>query len=253
MVLYHTIRTELILVLTNDVKHFPDRREGSIALGNVEINAPAFCDRGASDRSNGTKLCTRDDVLKAISSRPLAFEPWTRPLYSNTGFNLLGWAVAQAVEHETAVLLDAVLGENSASSLTLEKLLQKDVFEPIGMNNSSFWVPLEKRDNVAVPGKGVPSMIDWDFTSTFNPYQISLHWTNIYPVQEECTQLQMISQNSSIKSSYPQILPYCQTNRFENGYHLYTSSTIVILPWGNHLPAYLSDVECHGRYHFPQT
>ena len=233
MVLYHTIRTELILVLTNDVKQFPNWRESSITLDDVETNAPAFCDRGTSHRSNGTKICTRDDVLKAIASRPLAFEPWTRPLYSNTGFNLLGWTVAQAAEHETAGLLNGILGKNTVSSPSLEQLLQKDVFEPLGMNDSSFWVPLEKRNNVAVPGKGVPSMIDWDFTSTFNPYQVSLYRTNVYPVQEECTRLQMISPNSSTRSSCPQILPYYQTNRFENGYLPYTSSPIVILPWGN--------------------
>jgi hypothetical protein len=252
MVLHHTIEMELIPVLTNDVKRFPDR-EGSIALGDVEISAPAFCDKGTSDRSNGTKLCTRDDVLKAIFSRPLAFEPWTRPLYSNTGFNLLGWAVALAAEHDTAGLLDIVLDENSASSPTLEKLLQKDVFEPLGMNDSSFWVPLDKRNNVAVPGKGVPSMIDWDFTSTFNPYQVSLHWANVYPVQEECIRLQMISPNSSTRSSCPQMLPYCPTNRFENGCHLYTSSPIVILPLGNHLQSIYLTLECRGRYRFPQT
>jgi hypothetical protein len=243
----------LILVLTNDVKHFPGRRESSIALEDVETNAPAFCDPGTSDRSNGTKVCTRHDVLKAISSRPLAFEPWTRPLYSNTGFNLLGWAVAQAAEHETAGILNEILGKKTVSSTTLEQLLQKDVFEHLGMNDSSFWVPREKKNNVAVPGKGVPSMIDWDFTSTFNPYQVSLHWTNVYPAQEECTRLLMILPNSSTRSSCPQILPYYQTNRFENGYLPYTFSPIALLPSGNLLQCMHLTLECRGRYHFPQT
>jgi CubicO group peptidase (beta-lactamase class C family) len=148
------------------VSKFPDPK-GFTIEGDVEISAPAFCDAGTSDRSNGTRVCTRKDVLKAIASRPLAFQPWTRPLYSNTGFNLLGWAVAQSATQKT---WGHQLPMSISGRATVEDLLYDDVFEPLGMKDTSFWVPLDKRNNVAVPGKDTPAMIDWDFTSTFNPY-----------------------------------------------------------------------------------
>jgi CubicO group peptidase (beta-lactamase class C family) len=157
------------IVLANDLQHFPDPKSLR-ALGDFEISAPAFCDEGTTDRSNGTKICTREDLLKAIASRPLAFEPYTRPLYSNTGFNLLGWAVAKAASQSSEKLISQDSQLSQAKSVTLEDLLSKDVFEPLKMQDSSFWVPLGKRDNVAVPRNGTPSMIDWEFTSTFNPY-----------------------------------------------------------------------------------
>src|SRR5579862_205015 len=105
----------------------------------MSMYAPAFCEVGSPDKSNGTKMCTREDVLKAIASRPLAFQPWTRPLYSNTGFNLLGWATAQAARDS----------QKSEAGKTLEELLHDDVFKPLGMKDSFFWVPLDKRENVA--------------------------------------------------------------------------------------------------------
>src|SRR5579862_4848321 len=92
----------------------------------MSMYAPAFCEVGSPDKSNGTKMCTREDVLKAIASRPLAFEPWTRPLYSNTGFNLLGWAVAKAASQSSKGLVsqDSELSQQ-AKRVTLEDLLAK--------------------------------------------------------------------------------------------------------------------------------
>ena len=66
------------------------------------------------------------------------------------------------------------LSESEVEKITMENLLHHDVLEPLGMKDTSFWVPLEKRDNVAVPAKDVPNLIDWDFTSTFNPYYLHL-------------------------------------------------------------------------------
>ena len=161
--------SSLMIVLTGDVKHFPNVN-GVTEQGDIEINAPAFCDPGTSDRSNGTRMCSRDDILRAIALRPLSFEPWTRPLYSNTGFNLLGWATAHAANRNASRLEFQILEpEIEKKGPTLEELLHEDVFGPLGMKDTSFWVPLDKRDNVAVPARGVPNMIDWEFTSTFNP------------------------------------------------------------------------------------
>lgn len=131
-----------------------------------EITAPAFCDPGSTDRSNGSKVCSREDVLQAIASRPLAFEPWTRPLYSNTGFDVLGWTIAEAANRKAKNTR-----QGSDVSVTVEDLLQTDVFEPLGMEDTFFYpVPTEKKKNIAIPAQGVPHMADWDFTASFNPY-----------------------------------------------------------------------------------
>jgi CubicO group peptidase (beta-lactamase class C family) len=74
---------------------------------------------------------------------------------------LLGWATAQAVIQSQ---------QDKTSEITLETLLQEDVFDPLDMKDTTFLVPPEKKANVSVARKGVPMMIDWDFTSTFNPY-----------------------------------------------------------------------------------
>jgi CubicO group peptidase (beta-lactamase class C family) len=156
----------LMVVLTNDVRRLPDFE----ALGDVEINAPAFCDPGSRDRRNGTRMCTREDIIRAIATRPLAFEPWTRPLYSNTGFNLLGWAIGEAVSRDGRPTIQSSSNQENKDVVPVENLLREDVFLPLEMKDTSFWVPPDKRDDVAVPEIGVPTIIDWDFTSTFNPY-----------------------------------------------------------------------------------
>jgi len=144
--------------------------------------------------------------------RPLAFEPWTWPLYSNTGFNLLGWATAQAAGKNTSALLP----ESDQDKINLEDLLRHDVFGPLEMKNSSFWVPLEKRDNVAVPAEGVPNIIDWDFTSTFNPFHYPFFF-RLRIVLEECTQQQTILLNLSIKYYSPQTQQFYPIDKFESG------------------------------------
>jgi len=117
-------------------------------------------------------MCSKDDIIRAIATRPLAFEPWTRPLYSNTGFNLLGWAVAEAATRKDRLNFQSPGIDETNYVVPLEELLHEDVFRPLEMNDTSFWVPLDRRDDVAVPAKGVPNIIDWDFTSTFNPYNL---------------------------------------------------------------------------------
>jgi CubicO group peptidase (beta-lactamase class C family) len=183
-----------MIVLTNDVRRLPDFQ----AVGDVEINAPAFCDPGSKDRSNGTRICTREDILRAIATRPLAFEPWTRPLYSNTGFNLLGWAVGEAASRKGRPTIQSSSNEENKEIVPVEDLLREDVFTPLEMNDTSFWVPPEKRDDVAVPERGIPTFIDWDFTSTFNPYTTLKSVSNVVP--GECTPPPTISPNSSTKS-----------------------------------------------------
>ena len=87
---------------------------------------------------------------------------------------MLGWATAHAAMNSWPLVGQGSGSDMDKMSPPVEELLHIDVFKPLGMKDTSFWVPLEKRDSVAVPAKGVPTMIDWDFTSTFNPYQPEL-------------------------------------------------------------------------------
>ena len=107
------------------MNHFPD--VGGAMVKDIEIDSPAFCDPGTSDRSNGTRICSREDVLRAIALRPLAFEPWTRPLYSNTGFNLLGWATAHAAMNSWPLVGQGSGSDMDKMSPPVEELLHIDV------------------------------------------------------------------------------------------------------------------------------
>jgi len=160
-----------LIVLANDVKRFPGLGGEDLTMqeDDIEINAPGFCDPGSVDRSNGTRMCTKDDILRAIPLRPLAFEPWTRPLYSNTGFNLLGWATTEAANPNSTDSTVSQEGEEEKGT-PWNDLIQQDIFDPLNMKDSSFWLRPDIRNNVVVPAKGVPNIIDWDFTNTFNPY-----------------------------------------------------------------------------------
>jgi Beta-lactamase len=211
-------------ILTGDLNHFPDPDDAMINE-HFKIDAPAFCDPGLPDRSNGSMICSRDNILRAIALRPLAFEPWTWPLYSNTGFNLLGWATAEAAGKNTSALLP----ESDQDKTNWEDLLRYDVFDPLEMKDSSFWVPLEKRDNVAVPAEGVPNFIDLDFTSTFNPYYYPAFSFRLRIVPEECTQQQTILLNLSIKYYSPRTQQSYQIDKFESGLLRFTSLQIVKL------------------------
>lgn len=67
-----------------------------------------------------------------IASLPLVAEPYTYPIYSNTGFSLLGWALTAA-----------------ANASSYAELIQKDIFTPLGLG-SSFGVTSENAQRVVV-------------------------------------------------------------------------------------------------------
>ena len=67
----------------------------------------------------GTKV-TPQQIVAKFRDRPLDFEPGTKMLYSNSGYIVLG------------LIIEKVSGESYAS------FLQKNLFDPIGMNDSGY-------------------------------------------------------------------------------------------------------------------
>ncbi|KAH9486520.1 Beta-lactamase-like protein str6 [Psilocybe cubensis] len=84
-------------------------------------------------------------TFDAITRLPLVNVPYTYPIYSNTGFGLLGLANIGADS----------LQKPASLQRTHAELLKRDVFEPLGMTNSFFRLPEseKQRAHIAVPAK----------------------------------------------------------------------------------------------------
>lgn len=78
---------------------------------------------------------TREDILHSIAKIPLVAPQYTYPVYSNTGFNLLGWTLTAAAN----------------TTKTYAELMHKDVFEPLKLKGSSFGVTPQNARMIAVP------------------------------------------------------------------------------------------------------
>lgn len=79
---------------------------------------------------------TTRELADALATCPLDFEPGTSWRYG-TSADVLG-AVIEA-----------------ASGMRFGEFLQKEIFEPLGMKDTAFWVPTEKRDRLAAVYKTV--------------------------------------------------------------------------------------------------
>ena len=71
-----------------------------------------------------------DDFMKVYSGLPLAHQPGEKWLY-NTGLDMLGVLMARA------------------TGKSLGEFLQERIFAPLGMNDTGFFVPADKRDRLA--------------------------------------------------------------------------------------------------------
>lgn len=76
----------------------------------------------------------RESILRSISTTPLVVPQYSSPVYSNTGFALLGWALTAAA--------------NVTS--TYADLIHRDVFEPLNLS-SSFNVTHHNARRIVVP------------------------------------------------------------------------------------------------------
>ncbi len=76
------------------------------------------------------KVKTRDELLHAAFTMPLAAGPGTRAEYSDIGFIILG------------IALERLAGES------LDRFCQREIFGPLGMSNTTFNPPIENRKQI---------------------------------------------------------------------------------------------------------
>ncbi|KAG9019236.1 hypothetical protein FRB95_005753, partial [Tulasnella sp. JGI-2019a] len=94
---------------------------------------------------------TREEVLQSIATIPLVVPQHTYPVYSNTGFNVLGWTLTAAAN----------------ATATYADLIARDVFGPLNLSGSSFNVTPENAHKIAVPSTD-SDFADLDATDVAN-------------------------------------------------------------------------------------
>ncbi|EIN12787.1 beta-lactamase/transpeptidase-like protein [Punctularia strigosozonata HHB-11173 SS5] len=75
----------------------------------------------------------RTAILNAVATYPIAIQPYAYPMYSNTGFDLLGMVNAGASR----------LGEGHKKEKLYRELAKKDVLDALGLNASFFAFPYD--------------------------------------------------------------------------------------------------------------
>ena len=90
---------------------------------------------GMGDMMTREPHWTLAETAQNLAKQPLRFQPETRWAYSTAGLDTLG-RVAEV-----------------ASGMAFDRFLQERVFDPLGMKDTSFWVPLEKQARWAHPYK----------------------------------------------------------------------------------------------------
>ena len=84
-----------------------------------------------------------EEMKQAIARYPLIVPSYSYPIYSNTGFAVLGWCNVAAAKQL-----------NNTFPNTYAGLLQRDVFTPLHMTGSSFLASDLPSDHLAFPSIG---------------------------------------------------------------------------------------------------
>ncbi|KIJ61713.1 hypothetical protein HYDPIDRAFT_115522 [Hydnomerulius pinastri MD-312] len=106
---------------------------------------------------NGLPFPDLDTILKAVVETPRVVAPYTYPVYSNTGYNILG--MANVVANQKF--------QGDGAPATQAELLRRDIFHPLDMN-TVFAVAEAPKMNFAISST-FPSEIDLDFRDASNP------------------------------------------------------------------------------------
>ena len=103
-----------------------------------------------------------ETLLRSVAKYPLINEPYLYPIYSNSGFDLLG-LVNVAANRKASDNPDAEPASH-------RELVQRDIFGPIGLNSSFYRVPsdLLLSSRIAVPSQNA------DWAVSFNAFTVSL-------------------------------------------------------------------------------
>jgi len=94
------------------------------------------------------KTLTISEVVLMASQKPLDFDPGTKWQYSNLGIATLGRIIELVADQP------------------YEKFIESRIFQPLGMKDSSFFFPVDRRDRVAsvyVLDQGKLQKGPWDF------------------------------------------------------------------------------------------
>ena len=91
--------------------------------------------------TNGLPFPTYEALLDAIAKHHFTSPPEWRPAYSNAGTALLAYALASA----------SSIARGDPSKTTYADLVKRDIFEPMGLNGSSFLVTEGNKHLVVVP------------------------------------------------------------------------------------------------------
>lgn len=104
-----------------------------------------------NDSSDAVPRRSYETLLRSVAKYPLINEPYLYPIYSNSGFDLLG-LVNVAANRKASDNPDAEPASH-------RELVQKDIFNPIGLNSSFYRVPsdLLLSSRIAVPSQNA----DW--------------------------------------------------------------------------------------------
>ncbi|KZO91613.1 beta-lactamase/transpeptidase-like protein [Calocera viscosa TUFC12733] len=122
------------------------------------VNWPQDQSGGGPPPINGLPFPTTKAVLASIANTSLIAAPYTVPIYSNTGWSLLG---------ACNVAANRLFGDDPSPSTHWE-LLKRDVLDPLGFNGTYFLANDENKARIAI-GSAVPEEVDLDFLDWSNP------------------------------------------------------------------------------------
>ncbi len=106
----------------------------------------------AANKSFGTvPERSYDTLLRSVAKYPLINEPYRFPIYSNSGFDLLGLANVAANRKAS--------DNPDTEPESHRELVQRDIFDPIGLDRSFYRVPSDPllSSHIAVPSR----VADW--------------------------------------------------------------------------------------------
>jgi CubicO group peptidase (beta-lactamase class C family) len=132
MVLYERGLLDLDTPVTAIIPEFALKSEKDLRRGNVTLRMLLAHSSGLPAYEKlFLKSGTRDELLQAAFSTPLAADPGTRAEYSDIGFIILGTALERLADEP------------------LDRFCQREIFSPLGMANTTFNPPPKIR--AAIP------------------------------------------------------------------------------------------------------
>ncbi|KAJ7200974.1 beta-lactamase/transpeptidase-like protein [Mycena rebaudengoi] len=124
--------------------------------GNMK-NWPHSLEGTGPPPTNGCPFPTVNQLMAGLKKYPLAVPTYSYPVYSNVGIAVLG---------QVAVVANALFEKSRNISArppgTWATLAQRDIFDRLDLNGSSFLVTPENQAHIAVASKNSYE-VDWDF------------------------------------------------------------------------------------------